>query len=803
MTRHLKISLIAIVLVASTLVTTLFITSNTTYAETADDFNPGRIIDDSVFTNQNSMAPIDIQNFLNNQVPNCDTNGTQPASEFGRPDLTHAQYAAMVGWPGPPYTCLRNYSENGIAAAQIIYNVAQYYAINPQVLLVLLQKEQGLVTDNWPLPSQYRSATGYGCPDTSVCDSTYYGFTNQVNWAARMFRSVLNADPSWYSPYILGNNTIQWNPNASCGTSNVFIENRSTQALYDYTPYRPDQAALDAGYGAGDSCSSYGNRNFYLYFRDWFGYNSGPAAFKSPNSSTVYVPIDGYKLTVPNTAVLEDYGISTAAIQTVSQAYVDSIPDPPSSTGISANISHVVKSPSDTDEDGASLYLISLGKKYHIQTMQQLANFGFTTADISYLPLSYIETMPDGGNLSNFVTSPYGSVFENNNGQKQIIFQYSTYINQNPSDSITPLSYFLVNQIPSGAPLTDGSPMLIKAAGNDTISLYENNTYYSIPNYDTYSCWGFDGPSGTPLYQIPQSDYIAGFTPQSALGCYVNDGTSNQVLDHNQRLTAPAQIGLTNPVTLTSDEVSLLHNTLPLRSTPLKSYLKSTNDVSVWYANSGTRRLVPSYSNFSLLGLHDTDIDIVSPDIVNQLTNSGIQLGNGQVVKDPDTSAVYAISGNSRVLYPSGDSFLSYGNNWSSIETYSTAQLDQYYPYQNVNAGDTFADTSSSKAYLIGANGCYTFDSTFYTASGLSYSSIAASQTYTASTFPQLNLTTCSTASEFIQQAGQSLVYWIDSGQKHPLTTYSALLAKNNGSLPTIMQTSGTLLSQIPTGSSY
>jgi len=784
----------------SVLILTLLISPKTAHAETANDFNAGHIIDDSVFTNSNSMAPIDIQNFLNSKVPNCDTNGTQPASDFGRPDLTHAQYAAAVGWPGPPYTCLRNYTENGLAAAQIIYNTAQYYAINPQVLIVLLQKEQGLVTDNWPLPSQYRTATGYGCPDTAACSSTYYGFTNQVNWAARMFRAILDGSSTWYSPYLLGYNTIQWNPNSACGSSTVYIENRSTQALYDYTPYRPNQAALNAGYGMGDSCSSYGNRNFYLYFRDWFGYHSGPAAFKSSSSDTVYVPVDGYKMSVPNIAVLQDYGISTAAIQTVSQSYVDSIPTPPSTTGFSANISYIIKSPSDTDEDGASVYLVSLGKRYHIQTMQQLANFGFTSADIAYLPLSYIQTMSDGGDLSNFVTSPYGPVFENT-GTKQIIFQYSTYIARNPSNHITPLSYFLVNKIPSGTPITD-NPVLVKNAGNDTISLYINGTYYSIPNYNTYTCWGFDGPSGVPLYEIPQSDYIASFTPQSALGCYVNDGSSNQVVNHTQRLAVPAGVGLTNPITLTADEVGVLH-ALPLRSSSLKSYIKPTDDISVWYAANGTKRLVPTYSNFTLLGLHDSDIDTVSPDIVNQLTSAGIQLGNGQLVKDAASSAVYGISNNSRVLYPTGDLFLAYHNNWGTIETYTTSQLDQYYPYQNNNVSETLANTTTSTAYLVGSNGCFTLDNTFYSASGLSYSTIASSQSYSPSLFPQLNLASCASSSEFIQQTGQNLVYWIDNGQKHALTTYSALLAKNNGSLPTIMQTSSNFLSKIPTGSSY
>ncbi|MEO5949059.1 MAG: hypothetical protein ABIP74_01525 [Candidatus Saccharimonas sp.] len=194
-----------------------------------------------------------IQAFLNSKVPTCNT---WHASGYGQ---------------NPPFTCLKDFSENGRSAAQIIYDIARQYQINPQVLLVLLQKEQGLITDTWPLASQYRSATGYGCPDTASCDSTYYGFTNQVTWASKMFRAILNNSPTWYSPYILGNNDILWSPDRSCGSGTVNIQNRSTVALYDYTPYQPNQAALNAGYGQGDSCSAHGNRNFYLYFTEWFG----------------------------------------------------------------------------------------------------------------------------------------------------------------------------------------------------------------------------------------------------------------------------------------------------------------------------------------------------------------------------------------------------------------------------------------------------------------------------------------------------------------------------------------------------
>ena len=259
----------------------------------ASPFNAGKIIDDVIFTNNSSMSVDQIQGFLNSKVSTCDTNGTMPASDFGRSDLTHAQYAALRGWSSPPYTCLKDYNENGVSAAQLIYNLSQQYKINPQVFLVTLQKESSLVTDTWPLQSQYRTATGYGCPDSGPnnsanCNSNYFGFTNQLTWTAKMFRSVLNQSPTWYSPYIVGNNYIQWSPTASCGGSNVYIQNWSTAALYDYTPYQPNTAALNAGYGTGDACSAYGNRNFWLFFTDWFGSTEAPSFAAQPVWQQVY-----------------------------------------------------------------------------------------------------------------------------------------------------------------------------------------------------------------------------------------------------------------------------------------------------------------------------------------------------------------------------------------------------------------------------------------------------------------------------------------------------------------------------------
>lgn len=261
---------------------------NTSNAASLSNWKAGLIMDDAVMINKNTMSVSQIQSFLNGKVPTCDTNGTKP-SEMGNanvPDYNKDGVIQRWEWGKYYYNqttfpCLRDYKDptTGLSSAQTIYNSAQKYSINPQVLITLLQKEQGLVTDTWPLSIQYRSATGYGCPDTAACDSQYYGLTNQLNWSATMFRAIQDDNPNWYSPYTVGNNYIQYNPNSSCKGSTVNIQNRATQSLYDYTPYQPNAAALSSGYGSGDSCSSYGNRNFYLYFNDWFGPSYGKPVY--------------------------------------------------------------------------------------------------------------------------------------------------------------------------------------------------------------------------------------------------------------------------------------------------------------------------------------------------------------------------------------------------------------------------------------------------------------------------------------------------------------------------------------------
>ncbi|HUC89528.1 MAG TPA: hypothetical protein VMR45_01895 [Patescibacteria group bacterium] len=258
----------------------LFLLS-TASASAASGFQAGRIMDDPIFFAGATMDPGTIQQFLNSKVPTCDTYGSQP---YG--GTTRAAYGASRGYSAP-YTCLKDYrqdtpqkaAENGLcnqydggnkSAAEIIYGVSKACGVNAKALIVLLQKEQSLITDDWPWSTQYQKATGYGCPDTAACDAEYSGFFNQVYNAARQFKRYVR-DSSLFSYRVGRNSYIQYNPNAGCGGSNVTPSTNATAALYNYTPYQPNSAALSNLYGSGDGCSSYGNRNFWRMFNDWFG----------------------------------------------------------------------------------------------------------------------------------------------------------------------------------------------------------------------------------------------------------------------------------------------------------------------------------------------------------------------------------------------------------------------------------------------------------------------------------------------------------------------------------------------------
>jgi len=261
-----------------------------TSAANLANFRAGNIISDAVMSDYNSMTVDQIQSFLKSK--NACNQSADPGSvgafkyenaNFTELGITYNRKyyfytsngvaSAYYHVKDNKFVCLADETISGRSAAYHIWDAAQTFKINPKVLIVLLEKEQSLITDKFPNHTQYRGATGYGYPDNGNPDPRFFGFEAQIGNAANLFHSVLSGG---WTNFPLGNNYIQYNPNAACGGSTVRIENLATSALYRYTPYQPNAAALS---GSPDGCSAYGNRNFYMLFSDWFGDTHGGTTY--------------------------------------------------------------------------------------------------------------------------------------------------------------------------------------------------------------------------------------------------------------------------------------------------------------------------------------------------------------------------------------------------------------------------------------------------------------------------------------------------------------------------------------------
>jgi len=195
---------------------------------------------------------------------------------------------------------LAHYSEGGRSAAQIIYDAAHGHGdasgsisgitidsstgtVNPQVLLVTLQKEQSLITMTSQNDAALNTAMGYGCPDSGGCDAAYKGFTKQVENAAWQLRyNYERAQGHGFSDYQVGQSFCFDDSGAGHGTDCGTYGNRATASLYRYTPHTYN-----------------GNFNFYTFFTNYFNTPAFGAAWGGQSDTgTTLIPGQSTKLSV-------------------------------------------------------------------------------------------------------------------------------------------------------------------------------------------------------------------------------------------------------------------------------------------------------------------------------------------------------------------------------------------------------------------------------------------------------------------------------------------------------------------------
>lgn len=158
-----------------------------------DTFQKDYVISDHVLTDTNTMTVAQIQDFL-------DKKGSCLAK---------------------PY--------NGSTPAQMIYDAAKKFGINPQVLLTRLQCEQGLISKKTATQKQLDWAVGVGCYDSGNWNQNYKGFDKQIEGAAQTYRRHYDNAQAELAKGGKVTMTIDG--------ENVTMKNAATYSFYKYCPH--------------------------------------------------------------------------------------------------------------------------------------------------------------------------------------------------------------------------------------------------------------------------------------------------------------------------------------------------------------------------------------------------------------------------------------------------------------------------------------------------------------------------------------------------------------------------------------
>lgn len=771
-------------------------------AVSAGDWKAGNIIDDSVFTDSNALSVQQIQLFLDSQIGACDTNGTQ-TSELG--GGTRAQYGAANGNPAP-FTCLNNYYEvpktspgpnvpvsnygsstippGAQSAAQIISNASHTYNISPAVLLVKLATESPgpLTSDAWPFKKQYLYAMGARCPDSGPggsanCDVNYSGFSLQILEAAKLLRGYLNnmSEPWWTYKKPYQTNSILWNVvERGCGAGDVFIQNKATAALYTYTPYQPNQAALNNLYGTGDNCSAYGNRNFWRVFNDFFGSLNKPLVRTEASGALFYV--DGsVKHPVHSMQIVEEFGLSTDDVRFASQAYLDSKSTAP------RPLSYLIKSTSDSDADGGNVYIVSKGKRHLVTSMNQLEAFNLSAESISLLPYSDVLLMPLAGNLSNFVTKPDGFTFRIINGKKSAIFQQSVLSNLNPSGYTSQLSNYIISFIPPTTPTIDRYVALVdRGNGKVWVSTGENWSY--VPSMDVLACYNISSVVSISTSEVSigtQTDPASCVAKTSEGGEYLLNKTNKFPLDSSWGLTSK---NVVSDLIVTSKTNASTSVTSP--------FLTPTGEI--YLIESGKKRHVTSMTALSDNSFSTSVFHRVNSSSISSLSTGSKVYRDGTLLRNTQNGRIYVVIRDSLTYIDSMTTFNAYS--FKSDKVINTTQ--QLIGTYTTNSGSLKTMGSfGSNAYITDGT-----TKVLITSNQSTHFGTSGFETYSPGLLE--NISSTIQATRYLKATNSAQLYVMDAGQKRPVYSWNKFveLGGNNNNITSL---SPGVLALIPTGAAY
>jgi hypothetical protein len=685
-------------------------------AEAADAsrFDPGLIISDSVFYDFATMTVDEIQRFLDSKVSNCIAKPTAP------PCLKNyvMDTPAVTGEDG---RCESLPAKTDQKSAQVIYDVARACKINPKVLLVTLQKEQGLITSPNPTEYKYRAALGMSCPDSNLaqCGKVDAGFFMQLYKGAGQLQWY-NDPRGSYTYHKVGRvSNIRYDVSASCGTKPVLIKSLATAALYYYTPYTPNAAALANLYSTGDSCSAYGNRNFWRYFTDWFGSTLGGGFLLKGSGTDVYLIVDNNRYRITDSTMIDALE-PLGPLGTVSDDYLNTFT-------LGQDLTRVIRSADNT------YYLFDGGKRYVFTGCEQVKSFGFDCNGAVQLTSSQIAALASGG-----VINPYNSAdkatYLIENGKRREILDTASAVEAGYSLSKpSTVSAAAFKHLPWGTPIVGNNVMFT----NRTSKATQISSGSKIFTLDAETAVDVDlakwlrASTGTL-----SSDGTKAIEIASPIQTVIKDVAGQHYLltTYGKRLVNNG-VELFDSATEVPDQMLAV---LPTISKPLTApaFVKTTSGKTIYLAMGSQLRATASASQRTKLA------SVVSEIAVQALPKSALaQIGIGQPIAMPMTAVkissskqIYGVDGLERMIKlssPAQAASLGFGTTVAEIPV---EQLRAYnrgssLSFSKIACGDQIYIGTKGKYHAIEAEPAAHYPGDILTISDLSCSLITKSKT--------------------------------------------------------------------------
>jgi len=361
------------------------------------------------------------------------------------------------------------------SAAEVIWDSAQAFDLNPQFLLTMLQKEQSLVEDSSPSQDQLDWAMGYAvCDDCSKSDpliQKYKGFGNQIYYASKRIRESFLEDleSRGYTENGLG-------PGIEVEIDDVLVvpANNATSVLYAYTPHL------------------HGNENFSLIWERWFThtYPSGTLLQDKETGGIWYIQFGRRRAITSRSAYLSRF--PTQPVIAVSASVINQYPQ---GNPISFPNYSLLRSPRGT------VYLIVDDERRGFDSQEAFRAIGFNAEEIVDVtwedlnvyeegePITVASVYPNGSLMQDTTT---GGVYFVQEGVKHPIMSKQILEARFDGWPILPQPPEDLADYPTGNYVTFPDGTLLLAPGSPDVFVVSDGQRRLIPDEATFLAYGWE-----------------------------------------------------------------------------------------------------------------------------------------------------------------------------------------------------------------------------------------------------------------------------------------------------------------------